>query len=184
MNRLPRPMIEAVDPRRRLRAFTLVEVMIVVLVVAILASLVVPSLASATAPLPRTIGDVLDADFRRARIEAVANVREMHVVVGADRDRWWIQPAGAARTAAALPSSLRILGTGNLASFDGLRIAPIVNGSPAARGAVAFAAFTAEGLRTNSRLEIELIAPAAEQPLARWRVEPQRSSLNDIVQDD
>lgn len=84
----PRPDLTApIAPNRARRAFTLVEILVVVVVMAILASLVVPSLANATAPLPRALSDLLEADFRRARVESIGTVREIHMVAGADRDR-------------------------------------------------------------------------------------------------
>jgi prepilin-type N-terminal cleavage/methylation domain-containing protein len=165
------------------RAFTLVEVLIVVLLLGILASLVVPSLANATAPLPRTVADLLEADFRRARIEALGAVAQMQLVVGADRDRWWLQPAGQLDPSRALPTSLRVLGNGNLAPFAGLALEPTIDGVAATRGPVAFAVFTPEGLRTGSRLELALVARATGGTLIEWRVPPQRSQLTEIRPD-
>ena len=162
------------------RAFTLIEILLVVLVVAILASLVIPNLANATAPLPRTIADLLEADFRRARTEAIGTVREMHMVLDADRDRWWLQPSGPVDQARALPASMRVLGQGNLASFAGLRLEPTIDGRTAPTGAVAFAIFGTDGLRTNSRLELALVASAGAETLIQWRVQPQRSQVAEV----
>ena len=180
-----RDSVDATRARAALRrAFTLVEVLIVVLVVAILASLVVPSLANATAPLPRTIADLLEADFRRARIEALGTVGQMQLVLGADRDRWWLQPAGQLDPARALPTSLRVLGNDNLAPFAALALEPTIDGVTPALGPVAFAVFTADGLRTGSRLELALVARATGGTLIEWRVQPQRSQLTEIQADD
>lgn len=162
------------------RGFTLVEIMIVVLMLAILASLVGPTLANATAPLPRTIGDVLEADFRRARVEAISTVREMHLVVAADRAQWWLQPAGAPDAATALPSSTRILGLGNLAPFDGVLLEPTINGGKAPSAATPFAIFSTDGLRSSTRLEIALVNSATTKELIRWRAQPQRTQLTEV----
>jgi prepilin-type N-terminal cleavage/methylation domain-containing protein len=159
------------------RAFTLVEIMIVVLVLAILASLVVPTLANAAAPLPRAIADLLEADFRRARIESLGSVREIHMVIGGDRDRWWLQPAGAPRQAATLPSSMRVLGNGNLAPFAGCTREPIIDTNRAPTGPVAFALFSPDGLRSDTRLDLALVGARGAGTLLQWRVAPQRSQL-------
>lgn len=166
------------------RAFSLVEVLIVVLVLAILASLVVPSLANATAPLPRTIADLLEADFRRARTEAIGTVREMQMVVGADRDRWWLQPSGPLEPARAVPASMRILGNDNLAPFAGIRLEPTIDGRTPSNGPVAFAIFSTEGLRTATRLDLALVAAANAQTLIEWRAQPQRSQLTEVDPND
>ena len=175
----------SIDARRAFararRAFSLVELFIVVVVLAILASLVMPSMANATAPLPRTVGDLLEADFRRARTEAIVNAREMHMVVSAARDRWWLQPAGPTDPALAAPTSMRILGNGNLAPFAGIRLEPTIDGRAAAKSDVAFAIFGTEGLRSNSQLELELIDGAKGHTLIEWRVQPQRSQLVEVI---
>ena len=167
-------------PDRARRAFTLVEILIVVVVMALLASLVVPSLANATAPLPRAVSDLLEADFRRARVEAIGTVREIHMVAGADRDRWWLQPAGPLNSASALPASLRILGNGNLSPFAGLRLEPTIDSKTLSSGPASFAVFSTEGLRTMTRLELELVASVNSQALIRWEARPQRTQLVEL----
>lgn len=166
------------------RAFTLIEVMIVVLVLAILASLVVPSLANATAPLPRSIADLLEADFRRARIESIGTAREIHMVVGGDRDRWWLQSAGAPQPTAALPSSMRVLGAGNLAPFAGCTLQPTIDTKRVPSGPVAFALFSVEGLRSSTQLDLALVGASGSETLMQWRVAPQRSQLIESTQSE
>ena len=167
-------------PDRARRAFTLVEILVVVVVMAILASLVVPSLANATAPLPRALSDLLEADFRRARVESIGTVREIHMVAGADRDRWWLQPAGPLDSASALPASLRILGNGNLSPFAGLRLEPTIDSTTPSSGPASFAVFSTEGLRTRTRIELELVASVNSQALIRWEAQPQRTQLVEL----
>lgn len=169
---------------RRAAGFTLIEVLIVVFIVAILASLVVPSLANAAAPLPRTVGDLLEADFRRARIESITAVRDIQAVVAADRDRWWLQATGPLDPRSALPNSLRILGSGNLAPFAGVRLEPKVDGTAVPRGATAFALFSPEGLRSASALEISLVTGTEPVELMRWTVAPQRAQLVERTADE
>ena len=65
---------------RRARAFSLMEILVVVALLGVLASLVVPNLAGATTPLPREVGRALELDLRRARIESIAAVREVPAV--------------------------------------------------------------------------------------------------------
>jgi len=165
---------------QRMRGFTLVELLIVAVVLAVLAAIVVPTLGNATAPLPRPLADLIEHDLRRARIESIGQVREMLVVVGRERDRWWIQTADAAGAQGALPNSVRILGRGTLAPFEGLALELRVDGATPPSADALIAAYTAQGVRDNRTVDVTLVHQAADEPVARWRIAPQRSRLQDI----
>lgn len=159
------------------RAFTLVEVLIVVLILGIMATLALPNLANATAPLTAPIGELLAEDLRRARLESMSLLKETVVVVGADRDRWWIQAAGELDEARALPSSLRILGTGNLRPYAAQRLEVALDGAPPPKGDAVLARFDIEGTRDDAALSIALVGASDDLELARWHVAPQRTRL-------
>jgi prepilin-type N-terminal cleavage/methylation domain-containing protein len=181
---------------RGARAFSLMEVLVVIALLGILASLVVPNLAGSTAPLPREIGRVLELDLRRARIESIAAVREVQLVVGRQRDRWWLQPSGAIDARRALPSSYRILGSGNLSPYAGFTLGVMLDGATPPSSDVVVCSFNSEGARDAVPVEISLIEPvvavasddmrgaadAAEAPVVamRWRLAPQRSVLEEV----
>jgi len=181
MSRVHRVSRSSTGRARHARGFTLVELLIVAVVLAVLAAIVVPTLGNAIAPLPRPLADLIEHDLRRARIESIGQVREMLVVVGRERDRWWIQPADAPGARGALPNSVRILGRGTLAPFDGLALQLRIDGVTPPAGDAVVAIYTAQGVRNNSSIELTLFNQLEEAPLARWRVEPQRSRLQDIV---
>jgi len=181
---------------RRARAFSLMEMLVVVALLGVLASLVVPNLAGATTPLPREIGRVLELDLRRARIESIAAVREVQLVVGRQRDRWWLQPSGAIDARRALPSSHRVLGSGNLAPYGGLRLGVELDGAAPPNSDIVVFAFNSEGARDAVPVELSLFGPPeaptqqsgpqADPPpavLMRWRVESQRSVLMEVVEE-
>ena len=171
--------------RARLRlGFTIVELLLVVIALGVIASLVVPSLANATAPIPRPIADLLQHDLRRARIESIGSVREMQLIIGQERDRWWLQPASAPDANAALLSSLRVLGQGNLAPFEGLRFELRVDGATPPRAHTPIATYSSQGARDRRQVDLTLLQPLDERAIARWRLEPQRSRLIDVDIED
>ena len=164
--------------------FTIVELLLVVIALGVIASLVVPSLANATAPVPRPVADLLQNDLRRARIESIGSAREMQLIIGQERDRWWLQPASAPDANAALPSSLRVLGQGNLAPFEGLRFELRVDGVTPPRAHTPIATYSSQGARDRRQVDLALLQPLDERAIARWRLEPQRSRLIDVDIED
>lgn len=164
---------------RRPRAFTLVEVMVVVLVLAILASVAVPSLVGATAPLARPIADLIETDLRLGRLEALRSSEATILVVGEDRASWWLQPDGEPSRELALPATLRVFGSGTLDPYGGHRLVIALEGGDAPEGDVVVARFDPEGTRDESTIDFTLVSPLGEAELGVWRLEPRRTRLRD-----
>lgn len=172
------------------RGFTLVEVLIVAIVLGILASVVVPTLGNASTPMPRAVADLIELDLRRARIEAIGAVRDTTLAIGQARSSWWIQSDIKPDPTKALPSSMRQLGSGNLAPFAGYVIELSIDGSPAADEDAAIALFDANGTRDGAVVELTLRSsarhtmPSPDQDasmIARWRLDGQRTTLTEVV---
>lgn len=162
----------------RANAFSLVEILVVVLIVATMAVLTMPLLASALTPPPDHFAAMLEADFKRARLAAMGRLRPMLVVVGSERDRWWIQLEGEPTPEDALRNSMRTFGAGTLGPFEGYRLAIRVGGADIADGNVTIATFDLEGNRDAAELRIELQAPGADAAGGTWTVRPERTRLN------
>ena len=160
---------------RRPRAFTLVEVMIVVLILAILATVAAPSLLNAATPLPSTISDTLEIDMRRARIEAIGRMKPVVLMLGKGRERWWLADAEA--SALPIDGTLRVFGNGTLGNYGGYMVSAEVNGSPLANGDAVIARFDAVGSRDDTTIVLSLIGPLSPKPLATWTLEPQRTKF-------
>ena len=159
------------------RAFTLIELLLVVLILAIMASLVVPTLANATAPINDQVSALLEADMKRGKLSAMGAMTPTMLVVGADRNRWWLQPAGKVSEESATESSLRVLGQGNLSPFAGHRLEVTLAGDEAPNGDVVVATFDLEGGRDTVEVGFQLVGPNADEPLARWTVRPERTRV-------
>ncbi len=162
---------------RRPRAFTLVELIVVIAVVAILASIAIPTVAGAVTPLARPVAELIECDLRRARLESMGSARETLLVVGEDRDSWWLQPTGEVTSERALPAATRVFGSGTLGPFAGHRISIAINGSEAESGDVVIARFDAEGTRDAATVVVTLVSPIAEAEMESWRIEPRRTRL-------
>jgi prepilin-type N-terminal cleavage/methylation domain-containing protein len=137
------------------RAFTLVELMVVVALLAILATLVAPSLANASAPLPQTIISTLEIDMRRASIEAIGRLEPVSVVLSRDRTRWWI--ATAARPDEPIAGTTRILGNGSLQPFKGYTLAVTMNGEDPSLDDTRIVTFNAVGARDSGVVTLQLM---------------------------
>jgi len=163
----------------RLRAFTFVEVMVVAAILAILAVVVMPNILSATTPMPAPVGEALEADLRRARIESISRLEPIVVVVGASRDRWWI--ARATEPDEPLPGTGRVLGTGTLSPFIGhsLQIGLGVDAEDPQGNAIV-ARFDQFGSRDGGQVSFRLRRfglDAEPTTIGSWTLEPQRTRL-------
>lgn len=167
----------------RLRAFTLIEVLVVVLVLAILASVTLPTLAGAAAPIARPVAELLENDLRRGRLEAMGSMRETVLVIDAERDGWWLQPAAELSRERALAASLRVFGSGTLAPYAGHRLTVSVDGVDLADGDAVLARFDEEGTRDASTARIALVSPIDDGELGRWSLESRRVRLREAEQE-
>ena len=167
-------------PRARARrAFTFIEVLVVTVILAILAVVAMPNLLSAATPMPEPVGEAIEADLRRARIESISRLEPMVVVVGAARDRWWV--ARAAEPNEPLAGAIRVFGSGTLSPFIGhtLQIA-IGTDTPADNESVTIAAFDQFGTRDAGQVTVTLRRFTLESEpttVANWMLEPQRTRL-------
>jgi len=167
-------------PRTRARrAFTFIEVLVVTVILAILAVVAMPNLLSAATPMPEPVGEAIEADLRRARIESISRLEPMVVVVGAARDRWWV--ARAAEPNEPLAGAIRVFGSGTLSPFIGhtLQIA-IGTDTPADNESVTIAAFDQFGTRDAGQVTVTLRRFTLESEpttVANWMLEPQRTRL-------
>jgi len=165
--------------RRWASAFSLIEILVVVVVLGILASLALPTLAGAVAPLSRPVADLIENDLRLARFDAMGSMRETVLVVGEDRRRWWLQPAGELSQERALPASVRALGFDTLKPFEAHRLSITVNGEELPDGDAVLVGFDSEGTRNDTTVVLSLVSPVNDTEVARWRIDPRRTRLRD-----
>ena len=171
--------------RRRLaRAFTLVEVLIVVTLLAILATLVAPGLANATAPLPQTIVSTLEIDMRRASIEAIGRLTPVALVVNADRSGWWV--AERQNLGTPIPGTTRVLGSGSLGPFAGYTLDVTIDGLEPPIGDAVLCEFNTVGARNASLVMLQLLpsmtkseSPTMQDTGKVWRLEAERTRFED-----
>ncbi len=165
----------------RARGFTFIEVMVVTVILAILAVVAMPNLLSAATPMPAPVGDAIEADLRRARIESISRLEPTVVVVGAARDRWWI--ARAAEPTEPLAGATRIFGNGTLSPYIGHTLQVTVGTESAEENQpVTIATFDQFGTRDAGQVTVALRRFTIEtEPItvATWVLEPQRTRLRD-----
>lgn len=162
-------------PAVRRSAFTLVEVLVVAVILAIMAALVTPTLTNASAPLPDSVRVLLETDMRRTSAEAVARMQPVVVVIGADRTSWWIASAASPETAFA--GTKRVFGNGTLLAFQGYQLAVEINGAAASGGDVAAVTFDPLGGRDETTVRIGVVAPSQTEPDPLWTLEPRRTKF-------
>ncbi|MFM1868541.1 MAG: hypothetical protein RL591_1949 [Planctomycetota bacterium] len=102
------------------RAFSFVEVLVVVGILGLFAALVIPRLASARLPLATPVENTLEADLRLARTEAIARSKPIVFVVAEGGDAWWI--ADATTPSEPIDRTRREFGRGALTELHGVTI--------------------------------------------------------------
>lgn len=163
-------------PARAGRAFTMVEMLVVAAVVAVFASLVIPSLAGAGTPSASVLEPVLEADLQRARTEAMARGAGVSLVVAADGARWWLAPSK--DTSNPFDGTVREFGRGSLVPFAGMRLSLTADaGDAESNGARTLASFDANGARDESLQTLEFGPRNARNALGRWSLAPGRTRL-------
>lgn len=164
--------------RQARRAFTLIEVLVVVALLAIMASLVAPTFSNASTPMPQTLSSILEIDMRRASIEAIGRMSSVALVVGGERDRWWIEPVGpGGARGTPIDGTTRLLGNGALGPFAGYRLDIGVNGEDAPAGSFDLFIFDTVGGRDERTISVGVLPPNSAVALETWNLEPQRTKF-------
>ncbi len=162
----------------RRRAFTLVELMIVVGVIGVFAGVVIPRMGDGARPIAARVAEILEADLRRARTEALARGGPIVAVAAADGHAWWL--AGAKTPATPIDGTERQFGRSGLAPMKGATLT-ITNDDAAEEaaeinGCVVFASFDALGSRDESTPAFTL-HDATGASLANWTLPAGRTRL-------
>lgn len=159
------------------RGFTFVEVLVVVGILGLFASLVIPRLASAKLPVATPVENTLEADLRLARTEAIARARTIAFVIAEDGAAWWI--AEATNPTEPIERTRREFGRGALTELDGVTIAveSSDHGSVSKLQSVhVIATFDALGTRDTGVVEL-LARDARGSHIARWTLPAGRTRL-------
>lgn len=155
--------------RRAVRGFTFVELAVVVGIVAVFATLVIPSLAGASRPTGRPFQTLLESDLQRARTESV--VRGEGIVVIADADGLGWRIARERDPGTPLDGVARRIGKTVLAPFKGCTLT--VKGEES-DGTIA--RYDALGTRDGAEPALLLRDPAGET-IGSWTLPAGRTRL-------
>ncbi len=167
-------------PQRR--AFTLIEMLVVIGLLSLFATIVIPGLSAARLSSAPLLEGALDADLRLARSEALARGREVLMMHADDGTAWWL--AESANPDVPLEGTLRELGRGTLNSASHATLAMVTSdesltaishgGSYGVAHGVA--RFDALGSRDEGTLEITLTEKGAASE--SWTLAAGRTRLH------
>lgn len=158
--------------RKRSAGFTFVELAVVVGIVALFATMVIPSLAGASAPTGAPLQTVLESDLQRARTESIVRGEAMLVVADTDGAGWRI--ATARNPGAAVDGAARRLGHGALAPFRGCRL--LVRGGESLDEGRVVARYDALGTRDDSEPAV-LLQDGRDATISSWTLPAGRTRL-------
>lgn len=160
-------------PSRHRRGFSMVELMLVVAIVGLFAGIVIPNFANGSRPLGQPVADMLNADLRRARTEAMVRNQPVVAVAARDGSAWWL--ATASDPTAPIDGTLRTFGRGGLAPADRAQL--IVKGvAETDDDQRVFALFDALGSRDDGEATFEM-RDAQGSVVGRWTLLPGRARL-------
>lgn len=162
---------------RRRRGFTFIELCVVTAILAVFATLVIPRIASARGSAASSVEQLLEADLRRARTEALARAQPIVVVAAADGSAWWI--AEGTRPSTPIAGAMRVFGRGALVEHADARLSAALPIDDAAGSDPteprAFARFDALGSRDEGIPTLTLTESSRRS--AQWTLPAGRSRL-------
>ena len=159
-----------------LRAFSLLELLLVVGVIGVFAGLVIPGFADASRPLGEPVCQTLEADLRRARTEAMVRSESVVAVADAKGGAWWL---GLARSpGVALDGTRRQLGSGGLSAAKRAHLVVKTDaaGNTDETDYIVFARFDTLGARDESTTVFEL-RDEDGRAAGRWTMNAGRTRL-------
>ena len=156
------------------RAFTMLELLLVVGLLTLFASIVIPGLSSAPESIAPPVEAALDADLRLARTEAIARAQPVVLATSMNGDSWWI----AARETPDVPieGSLREFGRGTLVAARGAELHVQGESVRETANTLIVAQFDALGSRDEGALVLSLQS-AGGKPLTEWTLAAGRTRL-------
>jgi prepilin-type N-terminal cleavage/methylation domain-containing protein len=167
------------SPQRRAArgGFTFVEMCVVAAILAVFATLVIPRIASARGSAADSVEQLLEADLRRARTEALARATPIVVVAAHDGSSWWI--AEDAQPSTPLTGTQRAFGRGTLVEHGDARLDATLPNSVSEESNASqpriFARFDALGSRDEGIPTLTLTESARRS--AQWTLPAGRSRL-------
>ena len=157
--------------------FTFVEMCVVAAILAVFATLVIPRIASARTSAAASVEQLLEADLRRARTEALARAHPIVVVAAHDGSSWWI--AADEEPSTPIAGTMRAFGRGTLVEHGDARLtaalASETGGDHAESAPRIFARFDALGSRDEGIPTLTLTESARRS--AQWTLPAGRSRL-------